>query len=478
LQEIEAHNLTDMELQKAKDLAERANDAKSRYLSGISHELRTPLQAILGYAQLLTQRADMPEKHRNAIQIIKRSGEHLAGLIEGLLDISKIEAGRLEIYRNRVKLPDLIDQMIQMFRTMALEKGIEFSCHIHNRLPDYVTTDEKRLRQILINLLSNAIKYTHYGSVEFHIHYRSEVAEFAVIDTGVGINEKDLNRILDPFERVRNANAPNVPGTGLGLTIVRLLTEIMGGELDITSTPGEGSCFKVSLMLSRIGEPVVETPPQRLISGYSGQRKIIMVVDDDPIHRGLMGDLLHPLGLTTFEARDAHDCLDALRNVTPDLFLLDVSMPGIDGLALAEILRTKGFQQPIIMISADAHERHRGSQSPSSHDEYLVKPINNQQLLESIGSLLSLNWVRSNDTAHVHVFDQAAIYHPRLIAIADHVLVRELITYANLGYKRGVNNKLEELNDSGLIDENTLTYCQQLANAMQFSALAKAFNAE
>ena len=477
MQEIEAHNLTDLELQEAKELAERANDAKSRYLSGISHELRTPLQAILGYAQLLTQRADIPEKHRNGIQIIKRSGEHLAGLIEGLLDISKIEAGRLEIYRNRVKLPDLIDQMIQMFRTMALGKGIEFSCHIHNKLPDYVTTDEKRLRQILINLLSNAIKYTHNGSVEFHIHYRSQVAEFAVIDTGIGINEKDLHRILDPFERVQHADSPNVPGTGLGLTIVRLLTDIMGGELDITSTPGEGSCFKVSLMLSQVSEPIVETPPQQLISGYSGQRKIIMVVDDDPIHRGLMSDLLHPLGLTTFEARDAHDCLAALQNVTPDLFLLDVSMPGIDGLALADLLRKKRLQQPIIMISADAHERHRNSQALNSHDDYLVKPINNQQLLESIGSLLKLSWIHSRDTLKLPVFDQAAIYHPRLVELADHALVRELTTYADLGYKRGVHEKLAEMHSTGLIDENILAYCQQLANAMQFAALAKAFRA-
>jgi len=241
LMEIEAHNKTDVELQSAKELAERSNHAKSRYLSGISHELRTPLQAILGYAQLLSHHEDIPRKHRDAIQIIKRSGEHLTGLIEGLLDISKIEAGRLEIYRNNVRLPDLIDQIIQMFRAMAVEKGIDFTCHIHDKLPEYVITDEKRLRQILINLLSNAIKYTQQGSVEFHVRYRSQVAEFSVIDTGIGISQKDLQRILDPFERVRGPDTPNVTGTGLGLTIVRLLTDIMGGDLDIFSEPGKGS---------------------------------------------------------------------------------------------------------------------------------------------------------------------------------------------------------------------------------------------
>lgn len=478
LMEIEAHNKTDLELQNAKELAERSNHAKSRYLSGISHELRTPLQAILGYAQLLAQREDIPRKDKDAVLIIKRSGEHLAGLIEGLLDISKIEAGRLEIYRNNVRLPDLIDQMIQMFRAMAVEKGISFSCHIHDRLPEHVTTDEKRLRQILINLLSNAIKYTQQGSVEFHVRYRSQVAEFSVIDTGIGISAKDLQRILDPFERVRGPETPNVTGTGLGLTIVRLLTEIMGGDLDISSEPGRGSCFKVSLMLSRIHTPVDQTPPQQQINGYNGDRKVIMVVDDDPIHRGLMGELLHPLGFTTFEATDGYDCLDILKTVTPDLFLLDVSMPGIDGLQLAGILRQQEHQQPIIMISADAQERHRTLQQPAAHNDYLVKPINNQQLLEKIGILLNIKWTHPEDQQN-RVATTTSDTVPTVSAeLTDHVLVRELITYAELGYKRGVDTKLLELAALDLVDEPTLVYLQTLLRSMQFNKIADCFRPE
>src|SRR5690606_10870216 len=183
MQEIEAHKETDLQLQKAKELAERANSAKTRYLTGISHELRTPLQAMVGYAQLLCRRPDMPPQHHNALQIIRRSGEYLADLIEGLLDISKIEAGRLEIYRNRISFPELIAQMEMLFREQALAKGISFRCHVHNTLPRTVIADEKRLRQILINLLSNAIKYTERGSVDFHVRYRNQVAEFTVVDT-------------------------------------------------------------------------------------------------------------------------------------------------------------------------------------------------------------------------------------------------------------------------------------------------------
>lgn len=472
--EIEAHNKTDQQLQKAKDLAERANEAKSRYLSGISHELRTPLQAILGYAQILSQRDEIPLRSREAIQIIKRSGEHLAGLIEGLLDISKIEAGRLEIYRNHVKLPELVEQMIQMFRTMALEKGIQFTCHVHNKLPDVVTTDEKRLRQILINLLSNAIKYTQRGSVEFHVRYRNQVAEFSVVDTGIGINEKDLLRILDPFERVRGPDAPNVPGTGLGLTIVRLLTDIMGGELDITSTPGVGSCFKVSLMMSRVTEPLLQTPPQRQLEGYAGDRKVVMVVDDDPIHRGLMAELLPPLGFTLLESPDALDCLEVVKTVCPDLFLVDVSMPGMDGLELAARLRTLGYQQPIIMISADAQERHRNLQGLDDHNAYLVKPINHQQLLETIGRLLSLTWLHKSpgeDSAEV-----LALMPPTdLSALADHELARELVTCAELGYKRGVQNKLDEMTQKGLINESARRHLKGLLDRMQFNQIVRSF---
>ncbi|MAO39826.1 MAG: hybrid sensor histidine kinase/response regulator [Pseudohongiella sp.] len=476
LAEIEAHSRTDEQLQRAKDLAERANNAKSRYLSGISHELRTPLQAILGYAQLLIQREDMSERNRDAVQIIKRSGDHLAGLIEGLLDISKIEAGRLEIYRNHVKLPEFIDQMVQMFRDMAANKQIDFSCHIHNKLPEVVTTDSKRLYQILVNLLSNAIKYTPRGSVEFHVRYRNQVAEFSVVDTGIGISEKDLKRILDPFERVRGPDVPNVPGTGLGLTIVRLLSEIMGGELDIVSTPGKGSRFTVSLMMSRVTEHSVQTPVPHQIKGYRGPRLTVMVVDDDPIHRGLMSELLPPLGFTVLESPDAHDCLETIEEARPDILLLDVSMPGLSGLELIRTLREMGHRQPAIMISADAQEHHRSVQDTAHHNAYLVKPINHQRLLETIGDLLSIDWIVDRPGADNSLLEKTEP-PTDLTTIADHELVRELITCAELGYKRGVQNKLDELARHELINETSRKSLKKLLDGMQFAQIARSFTA-
>lgn len=487
IDEIDAHQETDKALQEAKELAERANNAKSRYLSGISHELRTPLQSILGYAQLLSQKEDIPQQHQHPLGIIRNSGEHLAGLIEGLLDISKIEAGRLDIYRNQVRLPELLDQLVQMFTQQAQLKGLEFHFHLHHRLPKVVITDEKRLRQILINLLSNAIKYTDEGRVDFHVYYRNQVAEFSVIDTGIGIHKNDIERIFTPFERVRNSNTPHTPGTGLGLTIVRLLTEIMGGNLDIKSTPGEGSCFNVAIMLSWVDVPEDAAPPLRIITSYKGAEKTIIAVDDDPVNRGLLTDILTPLGFKVIEATCADDCLLQLESIQPDCFILDVNMPGQSGFELATTLRRQGYKTPILMLSAEVNERHRepsGSaihtQIPDNqapHDDYMVKPIRNQLLLEKLGHLLKLEWQYHDDPALQPPMEtpapSASVAPDRLdfTALADHPLIIQLTTRVQVAHRKGVLETLDEIQASGILSPDEIRHLRELAHAMQYEQL-------
>ncbi|WP_207061247.1 ATP-binding protein [Motiliproteus sp. SC1-56] len=475
--EIEAHKQTDQELQAAKELAERANAAKSRYLSGISHELRTPLQSVLGYAQLLAERGDVPEDHKRGLAIIQRSGQYLADLIEGLLDISKIEAGRLDLYRNRVKLPQLIDELVAMFRMQALEKGLRLDCRIYSALPDRVIADEKRLRQILINLLSNAVKYTARGSVELEVFYRNQVAEFVVKDSGMGIDEEALKRIFDPFERVRTAHSSHLPGTGLGLTIVKLLTEIMGGDLQVTSTPGEGSCFRVSLMLPWISDAEAgELAPQRAV-GYEGYQRTLCLVDDDPVLRGMLAELLTPLGFIILEAPDAAACLRMLESATPDLFVLDVSMPGMSGLELARALRKRGVGAPILMLSADAQEADRHPEDQAAFDDYLVKPVANQVLLDKLASHLQLRWTYQQST------DSPPADHPSMPhtdfavpagapSIPDHALVRELRAYAEMGYRKGVRNVLAQLAAAALLPPETQQRLEQLSEQFQLEQLA------
>lgn len=475
MREISAHEKTDLELQQAKDLAEKANDAKSRYLSGISHELRTPLQSILGYAQLLSEKPDLPESHSRGLNIIHRSGQHLTDLIEGLLDISKIEAGRLELYRNRVALPELLEELANMFSMQASQKGISFNYHVEGRLPKIVMTDEKRLRQILINLLSNAVKYTQKGCVDFNVKYRSQIAEFMIRDTGAGIDEESLARIFDPFERVRNAHTPNVQGTGLGLTIVKLLTEIMGGDLQVDSHLGKGSCFKVNVMLPWVNAQEKEATINAKIVGYEGYQRTICLVDDDPVLRGFLSDLLIPLGFTTLEAFDAESCLQLLEQANPDLFILDVSMPGKSGLELADDLRKQGVKSPILMLSANAQLPDQKSQEKASYNDYLVKPITNSALLDKLAQYLSLTWI-SQDSHQEATKDTMLNASSTLQNVAhkvpDHALIRELKAYAEMGYRKGVLQTLAQIKDAELITDAFYKYLNNLSQQFQFEQLA------
>jgi len=485
MREIDAHKQTDYELQQAKELAEQANDAKSRYLSGISHELRTPLQSILGYAQLLSDKPELTDSQTRGLNIIHRSGLHLADLIEGLLDISKIEAGRLDLYRNRVQLTDLLDQLASMFRMQAENKGIKLNFVVHGRLPNVVMTDEKRLRQILINVLSNAVKYTQHGEVNFEVKYRSQVAEFKIKDTGPGISEENLSRIFAPFERVRNIHTPNVQGTGLGLTIVKLLTEIMGGDLTVESKMGEGSCFKISLMLPWVNTKEKVTPIQAKKVGYEGYQRTICLVDDDPVLRGFLSDLLIPLGFITLEAFDAESCLRLIENAKPDLFLMDVSMPGISGLELASVLREQGIKAPILMLSANAQVpdewANKDTREQTDYSDYLVKPISNSALLEKLEEYLNLSWITqsSNDDLASHLLNSYDHEGSKTeFVVPDHALIRELKAYAEMGYSKGVIQTLAQLSEAELISLDFYNHLEALSQGFQFEQLATCLELE
>jgi signal transduction histidine kinase/FixJ family two-component response regulator len=439
MREIEAHKRTDAQLQRAKEVAEAANHAKSRYVVGISHELRSPLNAILGYAQLLERDDSIPPHRRDAIRTIRRSGDHLSGLIEGLLDISKIEAGHLHLQRDAVELGEFLDQIVDMFRLQAMARGIAFDFDRADGLPTTVYVDKKRLRQILINLLSNAIKFTTQGEVTLSIRMRSQVAEIEIRDTGVGIDAADLTRIFEPFERVQRADVPPAPGMGLGLTITKMLTEIMGGELSVTSTLGRGSTFRVRLMLSQAPD-IARTVEKRVI-GYAGRRRTVLVADDDSEHRDLVRDLLQPLGFILFEAADGLASLRMADQCNPDIVLLDVSMPGITGWEVARALRESRDSEPvIIMISANAAEPRPGGSPEEPHDAYIVKPLDIDDLLHTIGEFLDIAWVT----------DAAPTSAPDLPAIARSVRLTgkdldELRRLGRIGHTRGILVKLDEI---------------------------------
>jgi len=444
LKEIDAHRKTDAALQRAKETAEAANLAKSRYVVGLSHELRTPLNAVLGYAQILERDGAVPPERQNGVRVIRRSAEHLSGLIDGLLDISKIEAGRLQLYRNEVRIADFLDQLVEMVRPQAEAKGLAFVFERRDALPEVVTTDEKRLRQILINLLSNAIKFTEAGTVSLRIGYRNQVATITVEDTGPGIPAEDLKRIFEPFERGADLAARAVPGLGLGLTITKLLSELMGGEVTVASTPGAGSTFTVRLMLSAVAHPVA-IRPTRSVRGYAGPRRTILVVDDDADHRALMRELLEPIGFTVLAAPDGPSALMLAAELKPDLFLLDIAMPGMDGWALAAALRNAGHREAaIVMLSANIGELHPPGGERAFHDETLGKPFDLAQLLDRLQALLALEWIEEAEAAASPGPPRAGAPSSVLRNPGDEH-VAELLRLGRIGYVRGIERKLAEL---------------------------------
>lgn len=465
VEEIEAHEQTDAALQKAKEAAESANIAKTRFIAGLSHEVRTPLNSINGYAQLL-ERGGLRQPE-DAVRVIRRSAEHITRLVDGLMDISKIETGTVQISRDVVDLPAFLAQLADMFGPQAAAKDVGFEYRPDPTLPRFVLTDEKRFGQILMNLLSNAVKYTERGQVRFSVRRRGETAEFEVTDTGIGIAAEDQERIFLPFDR---GNLPSrmdvIPGTGLGLTITRLLTHVLGGELTLESQPGRGSSFKVRMLLSEVRAPVPTRAAHRVL-GYKGVRRTILLCDDDAQHLAMMRQLLEPLGFELIFASNGAECLDLAPRHQPDLLILDISMPGLNGWQVAQALRDGGMADLLILLlSAEVHdlaERGRGAEQP--HDDFLVKPVDIAELLERLELLLDLEWQREEPTGAAD--EQAAA--PALTAGS----ITSLLNLARIGHARGIELLLRDLRAAYPGHDGWFDRLALLAQGFEFDRLAE-----
>ncbi len=486
MQEIESHRQTDQALQDAKLLAERArqaadqaNQAKSRYISAISHELRTPLNSILGYAQLMGEDASIPPHRKQAVSVIKRGGEHLLSLIEGTLDIARIESGKLTLNVRPMHFADFVQEMAAMFELEAQAKGLAFQFETGGILPVVVRADEKRVRQILINLLGNAIKFTTRGRVTFRIRYAREMAAVEIEDTGPGLSAQEHERIFEPFTRA-NTPGPTAPGSGLGLTIAKMLTDLMGGELSVSSTPGEGSIFRVKLFLPevRVDTGVASAAPgynPRLLAGkprraYSGPRRRLLVVDNEDADRDLLVTLLQPLGFELRVASSGHDGLDLLAaGFQPDAIFMDLAMPGIDGWETIRRLRALGHgAAQVAIVSANAFDKGLDNDVGIRAEDFILKPVRHSELLDWLERRLSITWLETAAPAPAAAAQApvACDYPPR----PDLDALRDLV---GLGYYRGIMNKLDEIEAGQPQSAAFIAGMRGLARQFQFEAMGR-----
>lgn len=397
-QEIEAHRHTDAALKQARDQAESASQAKTRYIAGLTHELRSPLTSILGYAQILLKKPEIQGELKLTVAGIERSGHHMHALIDESLELARIEAGRMKLDAVPVYLPGLIGDVEHMMKPQAAAKGLAFAVEREGEMPVWIKGDPKRLRQILINLLTNALRFTHEGRVTLLLDFRQQVAKLAVVDTGIGIAPTDQQRIFLPYERGAAGRRNPQTGTGLGLTITHLLVSMMGGELSLQSTQGVGTTFTVRLYLPSIGQTQAPLPllPEMMhrITGYRPPARTLLIVDDQPFHRQLLAGLLSPLGFVVHEAASGEECLESVAAHRPDAVLLDLSMDTMDGWQTLAHLRVNYPPQllPVIIVSANTFDNQPERLERLQAQGFVAKPVAESELLHQLTRALHLTW--------------------------------------------------------------------------------------
>ncbi len=415
------------QLQEALKIVDTASKAKSEFLANMSHELRTPLNGILGYAQILQRSKTLTEKEQKGVGIIYQCGSHLLTLIEDILDLSKIEARKMELHYAEIHFPSFLQSVAEMCRIRAEQKGLAFIYQSDGNLPIGVCIDEKRLRQVLINLLGNAIKFTENGGVTFKIevmgngssHSQAEPLNegnenelnqlpitnsqlpitkirFQIEDTGVGMTREQLEKIFLPFEQVGNSKKQS-EGTGLGLAISQKIVSLMGSNLEVQSDPGKGSIFSfdLDLPLALNWAETSRVAQQGTIIGFEGQKRKILVVDDRWENRSILVNLLEPIGFELVEAKNGAEGLEKAVEFQPDLIITDLVMPVMDGFEMLRRLRQIGGLKDVVAIASSASvfdiDQHKSLDAGAN--EFLPKPLQAEKLLEMLRSHMELTWV-------------------------------------------------------------------------------------
>ncbi|MDZ8051678.1 MAG: ATP-binding protein [Aulosira sp. ZfuVER01] len=457
------------QLRQATIVADSANKAKSEFLANMSHELRTPLNGILGYTQIIKRTESLSESNRKGIDIIQQCASHLLTLINDVLDLSKIEARKMELHPVNFHFPSFLEGVTEICKIRAEQKDIAFIYEPDTQIPIGLFADEKRLRQVLINLLSNAIKFTDRGSVTFRVQSQGidnqsflHKIRFEVEDTGVGITQEQIEKIFLPFEQVGESKK-QAEGTGLGLAISQKIVSLMNSQIEVESYPQRGSIFWFEVELTEVqnwAEASILADFGNIV-GYEGKKQKILVVDDKWENRSVICHLLEPIGFEVIEASHGQEGLEIANKYQPDLIITDLVMPVMNGLEFLKNLRHSPQLKNIVVIvsSASVFETDQYKSIDAGANEFLAKPIQVNMLLRLLGQYLKLNWIYQDKNKSSNNQMQLEEVIPPSVEVLQHL--------SQLAKKGNIYAILDEVNQLKEADSKLVPFAHKITQLAQ-----------